>query len=132
MRRKGRLVFEAGYRYITAPNADPKNRFLMAATGHFPVKGSFLITDRNRADLDWKAGQFTWRYRNKLTFERTFAIHSYHLIPYGAAEAFYESQYSKWSTTSLMPVAFFPSGSMCSSILTTSTITKPARNRLPR
>jgi hypothetical protein len=104
------LVLEAGYRYITAPNADPENRFLAAVTFNFPMKGSFLITDRNRADLDWKGGQFTWRYRNKLTLERTFAIRSYHLIPYIAAEPFYESQYSKWSTTSLYAGCLLPVG----------------------
>jgi hypothetical protein len=104
------LVLEAGYRYITAPNTDPENRFVTAVTSHFPMKGSFLITDRNRADLDWKGGQFTWRYRNKLTIERTFAIHSYHLIPYIAAEPFYESQYSKWSTTSLYGGCLLPVG----------------------
>jgi len=60
--------------------------------------------------LDWKSGKFTWRYRNKLTLERTFAIRSYHLIPYIAAEPFYESQYSKWSTTSLYVGCFFPIG----------------------
>jgi hypothetical protein len=104
------LVFEAGYRYITAPNADPENRFLTAVTVHFPMKGAMLITDRNRADLDWKGGTFSWRYRNKLTLERTFAIHSYHLIPYIAAEPFYESQYSKWSTTSLYAGCLLPVG----------------------
>jgi hypothetical protein len=104
------LVLEAGYRYITAPNADPENRFLTAVTFHFPMKGSFLIIDRNRADLDWKGGQFTWRYRNKLTLERTFAIYSYHLIPYVSAEPYYESQYEKWSTTSLYAGCQFPVG----------------------
>ena len=104
------MVLETGYRYITAPNADPENRFLTAATFRFPTKGALLVTDRNRADLDWKGGQFTWRYRNKLTIERTFAIHSYHLIPYVAAEPFYESQYQKWSTTSLYAGCLLPVG----------------------
>ena len=104
------LVLEAGYRYITAPNADPENRFLTAVTLRLPTKGALLITDRNRADLDWKSGQFTWRYRNKLTLERTVAIHSYHLIPYAAVEPFYESQYAKWSTTSLYAGCLLPVG----------------------
>ena len=94
------LVLEAGYRYITAPNEATENRFLTSVTFHLPLKTGFLITDKNRADLDWKDGIFKWRYRNKLTLERTFAIHSYHLIPYVAFEPFYESQYDKWSTTS--------------------------------
>jgi len=104
------LVFEAGYRYITAPNADPENRFLTAVTSNFPLKAAFLITDRNRAELDWQGGTFSWRYRNKLTVERTFAIYSYHLIPYAGAEPFYESQYAKWSTTSLYAGCFLPVG----------------------
>lgn len=104
------LVLEAGYRYIITPDAPPKNRLVLAATSHFPLKAGFLISDRNRADLDWKDGSFTWRYRNKLTLERTFLIRSYRLSPYVAAEPFYESQYGKWSTTSLYAGCLFPVG----------------------
>ena len=104
------LVWQAGYRYITAPGTAPKNRMITAVTFNFPVKGDFLFRDRNRADLDWKNGVFTWRYRNKLTIERTIAMYSYHFIPYIAAEPFYESQYNKWSTTSLYGGFLFPVG----------------------
>jgi Protein of unknown function (DUF2490) len=104
------LVLETGYRYITAPGAPPETRLIEAATSHFPLNAGFLLVDRNRFDLDWKNNEFSWRYRNKLTLERTFAIHSYHFIPYIAAEPFYESQYSKWSTTSLYAGSLFPIG----------------------
>jgi len=104
------FILETGYRYITAPGAPPENRMIMAATFHFPLNAGFFISDRNRADLDWKNGVFNWRYRNKLTVERTFAIRSYHLIPFVAAEPFYESQYRKWSTTSLYAGCLFPVG----------------------
>jgi len=102
-------VLEAGYRYITAPNEPLDNRFVTSVTFHFPMKAAFLFTDRNRADLDWKGGTFNWRYRNKLTLERTVGVSSYHLIPYVAFEPYYESQYEKWSTTTeyigcLLPV----------------------------
>jgi hypothetical protein len=107
--KKRALVLEAGYRYITAPGAVAENRLETIATSHFPMKAQFLISDRNRADLDWKNG-FTWRYRNKLTIERTFRVHAYHLIPYVAAEAYYESQYAKWSTTDLYAGCLFPVG----------------------
>jgi hypothetical protein len=106
------LVFEAGYRYIAAPNTPTDNRFLTAVTLHFPATAGFLITDRNRADLDWKGGKFTWRYRNKLTVERTFAIYSQHLIPYVAVEPYYTSQYAKWSTTALYAGCLFPVGKL--------------------
>ncbi len=104
------LVLEAGYRYITAPNEPTDNRFLTSVTFHLPLKTGSLLTDRNRADLDWKDGIFKWRYRNKLTLERTFAIHSYHLIPYVAFEPFYESQYDKWSTTTEYAGCLLPVG----------------------
>ena len=45
-----------------------------------------------------------------LTLERTVAIHSYHLIPYASAEIYYESQYSKVSTTELYAGTLFPMG----------------------
>jgi hypothetical protein len=104
------LVLETGYRSVTAPNALPINRMEDLLTFHIPVRAGFLITDRNRADLDWTSATFTWRYRNKLTLERTFAINSYHLIPYLAAEPYYVDKYHKWSTTDLYAGCLFPVG----------------------
>jgi hypothetical protein len=105
------LVLEAGYRHISAPDEPTDTRFLTSATFHLPLKVGALITDRNRADLDWKdKDKFYWRYRNKLTLERTFAIGSYHLIPYVAAEPYYTSQYKKWSTTDLYAGCLLPVG----------------------
>lgn len=104
------LVLETGYRYITAPDAVPENRMVTAATFNFPMGAGIRISDRNRVDLDWKNGVFTWRYRNKLTLGRTVAIRSYHFIPYVAVEPYYESQYGKWSTTSLFAGCLFPVG----------------------
>src|SRR5260370_12370056 len=104
------LVLETGYRYITAPGAPPENRMETIATFHFPLKAGFLISDMNRADLDWKNGGYTWRYETKLTVERSSSILSYHLIPYIAAQPYYESQYKKWSTTALYAGCLFPVG----------------------
>ncbi len=104
------LVLETGYRYITSPSTGSFNRMETIATFNFPLKSGFLLRDRNRADLDWTNSGFSWRYRNKLTIERTFAIHSYHLIPYVAVEPFYESQYQKWATTDLYAGCLFPVG----------------------
>jgi hypothetical protein len=81
---------------------------LAAMTSNLPVKAGFALSDRNRADLDWKGGKFTWRHRNKLTIDRTFSIHSCHLIPYVAAEVYFVNQYNKWSTTSLYVGACSP------------------------
>ena len=55
-------------------------------TFNFSLAAGILLSDWIRADLDWKNGIFSWRYRNKLSLGRTFAIRSYHFIPYVAAE----------------------------------------------
>lgn len=74
---------------------------------HFPLKG-LLITDKNRADLDWAIGSFYWRYRNRLTAERRLTIHSYHPGPYASVEVLYGSKYAKSASTRLYAGCLFP------------------------
>jgi len=69
-----------------------------------------LLSDRNRADLDWSKDQLNWRYRNKVTLERRFTVNSYHPAPYVSAEVFYQSQYQKWTTTALYAGCLLPTG----------------------
>ena len=104
------LVLTAGYSFLSAPSSASTSRLIVAATSHLPVKAELLLTNRNRADLDWSNGAFTWRYRNKLSLQRTFAIRSFHLLPYASAEFYYESQYSKFSTTELYAGTNIPLG----------------------
>ncbi len=105
------VVLSIGYRYLPQGNGAPAiNRMEPVATFQVPLKGALLLSDRNRADLDWQNGGFTWRYRNRFQMERTFAIASHHVIPYGSAEFFYEDQYQKWSTTALYAGFYFPLG----------------------
>jgi Protein of unknown function (DUF2490) len=106
--KKRVLVLAIGYRYIPSPSAPTINRLRVDLASHIPMKGKILISDRSRGDLDWQSGQFTWRYRNRLTIQRTVAIRSYHLIPYVSAEPFYESQYGKWADTALYAGCLFP------------------------
>lgn len=108
--KKRVMVLETGYRYLVAPGAAPYNRMETIVTFNIPMTAKLLISDKNRADLDWKSKGFQWRYRNKLSIERTVGIGSYHLIPYVAAEPFYESQYQKWSTTALYAGCLLPLG----------------------
>jgi Protein of unknown function (DUF2490) len=104
-------VFTIGYRYLPYPDAPPTNRLEPVLTVNLPTpKIKTLISDRNRFDLDWQSGVFTWRYRNRLQLERTWHIASYHLSPYASAEVYYESQYSKWADTALSLGCFFPIG----------------------
>jgi hypothetical protein len=104
------LVLSVGYRYVPSPGKPTVNRLEPVITSHFPIKGGILISDRNRSDLDWSKGKFTWRYRNRFTLERRVTIRSYHPAPYASAEVFYESQYSKWSSTNLYAGCLLPVG----------------------
>jgi Protein of unknown function (DUF2490) len=104
------LVLTAGYNFVSAPNSPSTNRVIVAATSHLPIKADLLFSDTNRADLDWSNGTFAWRYRNRPSLQRTFAVHSYHLLPYASAEFYYESQYSKFSTTELYAGTNLPVG----------------------
>jgi len=104
------LEFTIGYRYLRSPNSPSVNRMEPVVTFHFPMKARFLLTDRNRADLDWKTGKFSWRYRNRFQIEKRFAIHSYHPAPYASVEFFYQSQYRKWSDTAIYAGCLFPFG----------------------
>jgi hypothetical protein len=101
------VVLSVGYRYLPQADGGPAtNRMEPVATVRFPLKGRLLLTDRNRADLDWKSGAFTWRYRNRFQVEKAITIHSYRFKPYASAEFFYQSQYGKWSDTAIYAVPF--------------------------
>ncbi len=104
------LVFSIGYRYLPQANGAPAtNRMEPVVTFRFPMK-RFLLTDRNRADLDWKSGVFTWRYRNRFEIEKVLAVRSYHPALYASVGFFYESQYRKWSDTAIYAGCLFPMG----------------------
>jgi hypothetical protein len=102
------LVLAVGYRVVPSPGKPTINRMEPVLTFHVPITARILITDRNRADLDWSPGKFVWRYRNRLTAERRFTIKDYHPGPYVSAEVFYESQYSKISSTNLYAGCLLP------------------------
>jgi Protein of unknown function (DUF2490) len=104
------LVFSVGYRYVPSPGKPTINRLEPVVTFHFPLPARILFSDRNRADLDWSAGSFAWRYRNRVTLERRVTIRTYHPAPYASAEFFYDSRYSKWSSTNLYAGCLLPVG----------------------
>jgi hypothetical protein len=59
------MTLVSGYRYLPSPNKPAVKRIEPVAMLHFPPKGRLLITDKNRADLDWSNRSFPWRYRNR-------------------------------------------------------------------
>jgi hypothetical protein len=108
--KKRALVFSTGYRVLLSPGTATTNRWELIATANFPLRGGFLLADRNRADLDWQSGKFDWRYRNRLSLESPVRFGSYHPRLYIRDEEVYESQYQKWSTTALYAGGTFPVG----------------------
>jgi Protein of unknown function (DUF2490) len=102
------ILFSIGYRYLPYPDAPPKDRLEPFVTFNFPAKGKLLLSDKNRADLDWQNGKFTWEYRNRVQMERTVRIRSYRLSPYASVELFYQSEYEKWSDTAIYAGCLFP------------------------
>lgn len=104
------LVLSIGYRYLPSPNAPPVNRMEPVVTLNAAVKHKLLITDRNRADLDWQSGSFNWRYRNRLSLGSKLHIRGYDPEPYVSAEVFYASQYAKWNDTAIYVGCVLPVG----------------------
>jgi len=102
------FLLRAGYRYLPSTNGPPENRGVLEATGRYALKSGFLFSVRNRADLRFVEGEFSWRYRNRPTVERTVSIRSYHFTPYVRGEVYFDSNYGKWSRTSEDLGAAFP------------------------
>jgi hypothetical protein len=90
------LTFGVGYRYIGNIDKPPENRGIVEVTARFPLPAKMQLSDRNRADLRVIQGQFSWRYRNRITLERSFTINKYPITPYAQAEFYYNSQSDSW------------------------------------
>jgi len=106
---KSRPLFgRFGYRVLPSTEGPLEHRILTEGTPRFPLKAGVVLSDRNRTEFRFLDGQFSWRYRNRLTSERTISLIGYHLTPYMRAEGFYDSRYSKWSRTALVIGSTYP------------------------
>ena len=106
------LTLRAGYRYLPSyTGGSTENRGVLEATGRYPlmaVFGDVLFSDRNRVDFRDIAGEYSWRYRNRLSLEKEFSIGQVRLNPYSRFEFYYDSRYDKWSRTELSLGSSFP------------------------
>lgn len=102
------LMFRLGYRYMPATDGTTEHRGIAEATGRLPLVKGALLSDRNRVDFRFINGEFSWRYRNRISAERTVSIRSYHFTPYLRAEAYYDNTVEKWSRTAETIGCIFP------------------------
>lgn len=102
------LLLSLGYRYLPSAYSPTTHRVLMIATPKLFQKAKFVISDRNRGELNFSRGDLTWRYRNRLQIEREVTIARYHPIPYANAEVYFDSKFQKWSSTAIQVGSKFP------------------------
>jgi hypothetical protein len=101
------IILRAGYRYGTAvgDNDDGfrEHRVLAEQTLRKLLPGDVLLSDRNRQDFRFLNGEFSFRYRNRVTIEREFQFSKLPFIkersvtPYVSGEVFYDTRYKVWN-----------------------------------
>lgn len=99
-----KVNLRTGYRYgFSLGGSDPfkEHRIIIEETLRHPLPLQVLLSDRNRQELRWVNGDFSARYRNRVTLEREFKILNRAVTPYGSVEAFYDSRFKTWNRNRL-------------------------------
>jgi len=95
------LTFRAGYRFnhSLGDNDAPfrEHRLITEQSFRRKTKWSLQLIDRNRQDWRWVNGDFSFRYRNRITAEKEFRLWGRPVTPYGSAEVFYDSRFSTFN-----------------------------------
>ena len=96
------VILRTGYRYGTAvgSNSEPfkEHRLVTEQTLRHLLPGDFILSDRNREDFRFVNGDFSFRYRNRVTLERE--VHLFkgrNITPYVSGEIFYDTRYKTWN-----------------------------------
>ena len=94
------FVFGVGYQFwkTTQDDKSPsnENRALIEATPRYYLGWQILLTDRNLVELRTINGEYSTRYRNRLTVERAFLVEHLRFDPYAWGELFYDTRYDSW------------------------------------
>jgi hypothetical protein len=105
------LTFRIGYRYFPSLIGDrpTENRPLVEMTPRFHFPLATLFSDRNRGEFRFISGKsFSWRYRNRASLERNFAIRKYYFTPYLRDEIYYDSRVHNISLNAFSAGGIFP------------------------
>ena len=109
------LQLRTGISYLIYPSDDGEEgksewRVIGQITprSHLPLR--LLLGFRNRIELRWIDGEFSWRYRPRLSIDREFHLRHFSIVPFGSAEAFWDSRVQDWNRTryelgAVLPVA---------------------------
>ncbi len=94
------LVFGAGYEYLQTDQNDQterEHRIILQSTPRYLHGTGLLLQDRNRVELRWVNGNFSARYRNKLTVQRGIKVDKVRFTPYASGELFYDGNHHSWN-----------------------------------
>jgi hypothetical protein len=91
--------------YLTGISLDDRGESYSENTAlgeyHFrvPIKGSYLLSMRLRADLRWLGteNEFSQRYRYRIMLEKEFVNKKISFVPYVNAETYYDSRYNTFN-----------------------------------
>ncbi len=95
-------ILRAGYRYGRAVGKNDdgfrEHRLLAEQTLRKLLPANFLLSDRNREDFRFINGDFSFRYRNRVTIERELPVFKTRTItPYVSGEIFYDTRFNEWN-----------------------------------
>jgi hypothetical protein len=103
------LLVRVGYRYLDSFTDDPdEHRVLIEATPRYPLKGEVLVSNRGRIEARFIDGEYSWRFRSRLSVEKEWSIGPVRMNPYVRGEVFYDSRFAAWSRTEWIAGAAFP------------------------
>lgn len=85
------------YRYVdnepTPNRQSTEHRVFADLTPRVPLKFGFQVSDRNR--MEWRNinDKVSWRYRNRVQFERPISVGERKITPYISGETMYDTRY---------------------------------------
>ena len=93
------VILRTGYRYGWSLDDDSyrEHRLLTDQTLRKLLPGKLLLSDRNQEEFRFLKGDFSFRYRNRVTIEREFRLKRRTITPYVSGEIFYDTRYDIWN-----------------------------------
>jgi uncharacterized protein DUF2490 len=94
------FILRNGYRFGTSIGQDDhfkEHRVLSEQTFRQSIGRGLLVSDRNREDFRIINGDFSFRYRNRITSEREFDLKHRSVTPYVSAEVYFDTRHNVWN-----------------------------------